>query len=121
MESTKGFKTKEGDGWTHVLKILKNIYRQNQAGQICNQHLNDGLQLIGFKQPAVNECVWYIDKNILFYYIDGGIFMGTELRSISKAIEEIENEVLEIEDKGNIEDYLGARQWKDKTNPDTDN
>ena len=32
MELPKGFQTKEGDGRTHVLQFLKNIYRQKQVG-----------------------------------------------------------------------------------------
>ena len=43
MELPKSFKTKEGDGRTHVLQILKNMYVQNQAGRVWNQHLNNAM------------------------------------------------------------------------------
>ena len=34
MELSKGIETKHGNGKTHGLKLLKNLYGQNQAGQV---------------------------------------------------------------------------------------
>ena len=64
--------------------------------------------MIGFKQSAVRECVWYRYKTIFFYCVDNGIFIGTYPIAINKAIEEIERAGLDIEGKVNIEDYLGV-------------
>ena len=87
MELPKGFKTKEVDGRNHYLQLLKNLYGQKQAGHIWNHHLNNALKSIGFKQPAVDQCVWYREKNILFYYVNGGIFIGPDSKAIDKSIE----------------------------------
>ena len=44
----------------------------------------------------MDECVWYKDDTILFYYVDDGIFMGPDSKAIDKAIEEIERSGLDI-------------------------
>ena len=97
MELPKVFKTKDGDGRTHVLQLLNNMYGQKQVGRVCNHHPNDALRQVGFKQSAVNECVWYKDETISFYYVDGGVFMGPDFKAIERAIEEIERAGLDIE------------------------
>ena len=106
MDFSNSFNTKESDFRTHVLKLLKNLYGHNQAGRVWNHHPNDAPRTIWFKQSAVNEWVWYRDKTILFYCVDYIIFMGPEPKYIDKAIEDIEKEGLDIEDKVNIQDYL---------------
>ena len=108
VDFTKGFKTKEGDGWNHVLQILKNLYRHKKSGRVCKHHLNNALRAIWFKQSAVNECVWYRYETIFFYCVNVGIFMGPDHRAIDKSIKDIEKAGLDIEDKGDIEYYLGV-------------
>ena len=108
MELPKVFNTREGDSRTYFLKLLKNLYNQKQDGRVWNHHLNDVLRDFGFKQSAVNKFVWYRDNIILFYYVNNGIFMGSDPRAINKALEEIENLGLDIEERVNIEDYLGV-------------
>ena len=58
MELPKGIQTKHGDGKTHVLKLLKNLYGQKQAGRVWSQHLSQGLKDIGFEPSNVDECVF---------------------------------------------------------------
>ena len=55
MDLPKGFNTKDSDGWTHVLQLIKNLYGQNRDGCIWNHHLKDALRYIGFKQSTVDE------------------------------------------------------------------
>ena len=63
----------------------------------------------------MDECVWYKYETIFFYYVNNDIFMGLDYKVIDRAIKEIEKSGLDIEDKGNIEDYLGAN-GEDKDN-----
>ena len=86
MKFPKGLNTKEGAGRTHILQLLKNQYIQNYTGCVWNHHLNDALRAIGFKQSGVKECVWYRDKTIFLYYVNDGIFMGTDPREVEKLI-----------------------------------
>ena len=69
-----------------------------------NHHLNNTILQFGFKQSAIDECIWYQDKTILFYYVDDETFIGPDSRAIDKAIEEVESSGLYIKYKGNIKD-----------------
>ena len=53
------------------------------------QAFDRALQRVGFKQSAMDECVWYTDETILFYYVDDVIFMGPDSKAIDKAVKEI--------------------------------
>ena len=86
MDLPKHFKTGEGDSRTHVLQLLKNLYEKNQTGLVWNHHLNDALHRVGFKQSAIDECVWYQDQTIFFYYVDNVIFVGPDSGAIEKSI-----------------------------------
>jgi hypothetical protein len=51
----------------------------------------------------------YIRRNVIFLvYVDDGIFASPDSEAINKAIEEIKELGLDIDDQGDIEDYLGV-------------
>eukprot|EP00957_Ditylum_brightwellii_P201193 15324526-Ditylum_brightwellii.AAC.1 len=54
-----GWQISDGSRGTHVLKFLKNVYGQKQAGSVGYNHLKDGLLKIGSTQSAIDECVFY--------------------------------------------------------------
>ena len=56
----------------------------------------------------MDECAYYKDKIILFYYVANGIFIGPYSKAIDRAIKEIDRAGIDIEDKDNIGDYLGV-------------
>jgi histone deacetylase 1/2 len=64
MELPKGIEMADGSRKTHVLKLLKNLYGQKQAGRVWNQYLIKGLIRIGFQQSEIDECVFYRLKTI---------------------------------------------------------
>eukprot|EP00957_Ditylum_brightwellii_P158611 12072727-Ditylum_brightwellii.AAC.1 len=97
----------DGSRGIHVLKLLKNVYGQKQAGRVWYNHLKEGLLMIGFTQSAIDECVFYCGKTIFLHYIDDGIFALTGQEEIDQAISNLRKPTFEIEDKGDIEDYLG--------------
>ena len=107
MELPKGIETKHGNGKTHVLKLLKNLYGQKQAGRVWNQHLVKGLKSIGFKQSKVDECVFFRGNVIFIVYTDDGIFASPDKREVDKAIDEMKQH-FDMEDQGDITDYLGV-------------
>ena len=43
MELPQGIKTAEGNSKNYVLKLLKNIYGQKQAGRVWNEYLVERL------------------------------------------------------------------------------
>jgi hypothetical protein len=112
MELLKGVEMKDGNRKTHVLKLLKNLYGQKQAGRVWNQHLVKGLKKIGFQQSEVDECVFYRGSTIFVVYVDDGIFASPDKTEIDKAIKDLRQAKFDIEDKGDIKDYLGVHVTK---------
>jgi hypothetical protein len=70
----KGFKMKHiCSNMSHVLKLLKNLYGQKQAGRVWHQYIHGILLELGYKPSAVDECIYYPDELIFLCYIDDGI------------------------------------------------
>jgi hypothetical protein len=112
MELPKGIEMADGSRKTHVLKLLKNLYGQKQAGRVWNQHLVKGLIKIGFEQSEIDECVFYRSKTIFVVYVDDGIFAGPDSKEIDQAIDDLRSAGFDVEDKGDIKDYLGVHVTK---------
>ena len=97
----------------YVLKILKNIYGQKQAGRIWNQHLVERLKLVGFTQTRIDECVFYRGKIIDVLYTDDSILAGPDNKELDKIVENLKAAGLKLAVEGNISDFL----WRN--NPQT--
>ena len=78
MELPQGIRTSEGESKDYVLKLLKNIYGQKQAGRVWNEFLVEKLRSIGFKPSLIDDCVFYRDDIIFMVYVDDGIFLGKD-------------------------------------------
>ena len=55
----------------------------------------------------MDECIFYKGKTIFFFYVDDGIIMGSDVDDIKAEIKLLGTKY-DIEDKGEIEDYLGV-------------
>jgi hypothetical protein len=62
---------------------------------------------IGFVQSKVDECVFYRDGVIFMVYVDDGMFFCLNMGKIDQAILELRAAGYEIEDMGDVNDYLG--------------
>jgi hypothetical protein len=107
MNLPKGIQMVNGDRNTHVLKLLKNLYGKKQAGRVWNKHLTSGLVKIEFVQSKVDECVFYRDSVIFIVYVEDGIFFCLNMGKIGQAILEFRAAGYDIEDMGDVNDYLG--------------
>ena len=112
MKLPPGVETTQGNGDTHVLKLLRNIYGGKNSGRIWNSYLVEGLRNIGFVQSKADECVFFRGHVIFLFYVDDGIFAGPSLEDITEAIKDLgdrrkANNKYTIEDQGDIKDYLG--------------
>ena len=87
------------------MKLIKNIYRQKQAGRVFFLYLKERLESLGYEQSKVDECIFYKGRTIFFFYVDDGIIVGPDRDEIRKEIELLSTKC-NIEDKGEIEDYL---------------
>jgi hypothetical protein len=52
-------KTAKGRSKDMVLKLLKNIYGQKQAGRVWNSYLVEKLASIGFHPSLIDDCVFF--------------------------------------------------------------
>ena len=108
MELPKGIETKYGNGKTHVLKLLKNLYGQKQAGRVWNQFLHERLLKLGFEQSTIDEYLYYRGSLLFVVYVDDGILASSNKTEIEKAIKDIRSTGCEIDDQGDLCDYLGV-------------
>ena len=69
----------------YVLKLNKNLYGQKQAGRIWAEHLQNGLEKIGFQRSQIDECLFYRGSTLFAVYVDDGIFINKNEESIEKA------------------------------------
>ncbi len=108
MELPQGIDTATGNSKDHVLKLLKNIYGQKQAGRVWNSHLVEKLASIGFHPSLIDDCVFYRGDVIFMVYVDDGIFVGSDDTQLQDIIKEIQGLGLNIEDQGHPADYVGV-------------
>jgi hypothetical protein len=62
---------------------------------------------VGFTQSKVDECVFYHGGLIFMVYVDDGILVCPHMHEIEKFILELGTAKCDIEDMGNVNDYLG--------------
>lgn len=103
------------NGTSKVLKLLKNIYGQKQAGRVFFLYLKEKLQKLHYEQSKIDECIFYKGNVIFFFYVDDGIMIGPSESEIDEEIKLLSKEC-KIEDKGQLEDYLGINvHYRDDT------
>ena len=78
MELPTGIVVKGGNSTDHILKLLRNLYGQKQAGCVWAKYLVEKLREINFSQSLVDDCVFYPNDVIFVVYVDDGIFLGVE-------------------------------------------
>ena len=108
MELPQGIQTETGNSKDHVLKLLKNIYGQKQAGRVWNSFLVDKLTSLGYTASLIHDCVFFCGDIIFMVYVDNGIFLGNDDAQLQQGITEIQGLGLNIEDQGHPADYVGV-------------
>ena len=108
MEVPQGIDTTKGNSKDMVLKLLKNIYGQKQAGRVWNSYLVEKLASIGFYPSLIDDCVFFRGDVIFMVYVDDGIFVGNDDMQLQAIIKEMQDSGLKIEDQGHPADYVGV-------------
>jgi histone deacetylase 1/2 len=108
MDLPRGFEIQDSTA-PYCLKLKKNLYGQKQAGRVWNKFLHQGLTDLGFEQSKVDECVYYRGSSILLCYIDDTIIIDPSNKEIDKIIAQLRERKFDVQDEGQIEDYLGVR------------
>jgi hypothetical protein len=107
MELPKGNQLSSGNSKTHVLRLIKKLYGQKQAGRVWNQHLAKGPQKADFMASKVDECAFYKGKTICIVYVDDGIFFGPDLKAIEQAMKDLDAQGFNLDLMGHFNDYFG--------------
>jgi histone deacetylase 1/2 len=105
MEAPKGFTHKFGR--SKVLKLLKNIYGQRQAGRVFYLFLRKGLVDMGFQVSEIDECVFYRGDVILMAFVDNQIALSPNQASLDQLMIDLEAR-FDVTDEGELNDYLGV-------------
>jgi hypothetical protein len=108
IELSLGIETRHRNSKKHVLKLLANLYCQKQAGRVWNGYMVEKLCSIGFESSLIDECVFYHDDVIFIVYVDDGILISGDNDAITRAIRDITESGLEIEDQGHPSDYISV-------------
>lgn len=108
MEIPQGYVV-EGDPKNKALKLINNLYGQQQAGRVWNKFLTKGLLSIGFVQSMHDECILWRGGVIIVIYTDDTIVTGKIESEVDKAISDIGK----ITHKPRVEDFLGVKIDRD--------
>ncbi len=114
MQLPLGIQVAEGYSRDYVLKLMKNIYGQKQAGHVWNEFLVERLSSLGYKALLIDDCVFFKDDIIFMVYVDDGIFLGPDDEQLKQAIHDIQNAGLNIKDQGHPADYVSINIKKSK-------
>jgi hypothetical protein len=107
MKIPKGFEIQGGTRATHVLKLIKNLYGQKQAGRVWNKHLHAKLLELGWVQSQADECLYYKGSVLFVVYVDDGILVSPSEMELSKELEILKNK-FKISVEGSLSDYVGV-------------
>ena len=119
MNLPKGIEMKDGKE-PSVLRLKKNLYGGRNSGLLWYEYLKAGLENIGFRKSNVDDYVFYKKGIIFAFYVDDGIFWSKDKTLINKTIGKLTDikevkKSLNIDDQGDIADYLGLNFEKLET------
>ena len=99
-----------------VLKLIKNLYGQKQAGRVWNKYLDEGLSEIGFVPNKLDPHLYYRGKGSLLVYIDDNVMFSPKEKELKKVREEMRNssKKFRVEDLSDVKDFLGIHVCKHK-------
>ena len=106
MQLPVGINLKEGNRKTHVLKLKKKLYGQKQGSRIWFLHLTKILKQLKYRQSSFDECIFTKGNLILFFYADDSVFLCPDKSKVDDTIQELRDAKLEMEDQGDLTDYL---------------
>lgn len=105
----------------YALKIHRNIYRQKQAGRVCNQYVvRKQVKDLGFQQSVVDECAFCRGSTLYILYMDDSLLAGPDKTEIDRIIEELQKKNAKLSvtvEGGDLAHFLGVNinQKSDRT------
>ena len=94
---------------THILKLIRNIYGQKQAGRVWKKYLDEGMKEVGFTPSDYDPCLYYKRNVVMLIYIDDCLVFSPDSKLIDKTISDLRNSSnnFEIDDQGDVSDFSG--------------
>ena len=80
---------------------------KKKAERVWCKYLTFKLKKIGFEPSEVGEYILYKGSCVFFFYVNDGIFLSPDKKEVNNAIDDLKATYLDLEDQGNISDYLG--------------
>ncbi len=106
--SIEGITLTDEEKKDYVLKLVKNLQGQKQAGRVWYQQLRRKLIKLGCKPSEHDECVLYHGTTIFIVYTDDTILVGPDKKEIESIYKKLDA-AFQIEDQGDLSDYLGIK------------
>jgi hypothetical protein len=99
----------------HYLSLKKNLYGCKQAARNWFKLLSEGLQSLGFKQSATDNCLFLRSDCIIMVYVDDCLFFAQKEAVINDVIQSL-SRIFKLKDEGDVSAFLGVQLRKDPTN-----
>ena len=119
MHLPQGYRCEGMSRKTHTLKLVCNVYGQNQAGCVWNKYMDQGMKEIGFNPSSFDPCLYYRGNIIFLVYIDDCIIFGPDGHSIDAVVADLRacSHRFTVDDQGDISDFLGIQVQNSTTGP----
>ena len=92
---------------THVLKLIRNIYGQKQAGRVWNKYLDEGMKEVGFTPSEYDPCLYYKKTIVMFAYNDNCLVFSPDPKLIDKTVSDLRNSSKNFDIDNHVSDFLG--------------
>ena len=114
MRLPQGYKHNGITRKTHVLKLLRNVYGQKQAGRVWNKYMDQGMRENGFTPSQFDPCLYYRGSVVFLVYIDDCIVFGPSDQSIDQVVKDLRacSRQFTVDDQGVVGDFLGIQVQK---------
>jgi Reverse transcriptase (RNA-dependent DNA polymerase)/GAG-pre-integrase domain len=107
----RGFHSTEGSNT--CLRLEKSLYGIAQAPRLWFDHLKAKLENNGFKQSALDPCLFYSSEIILVCYVDDIIMAARDKSKLDTLVSNLA-ETSDLTDEGELESFLGIKVDRSK-------
>ena len=93
-----------------VLRLQKSLYSLRQLPRNFFLHLKEKLELphIGFKQSALDPCLFISDKVLCLVYVDDTLFFSPKQEYINAIVQKLRDSEMNLEAESNVAGFLGV-------------
>ena len=92
-------------------KLIRNMYRQKQAGRVWNKFMDKGMRDIGFSPSKFDPCLYYRGPILFLVYINDCIMFRPDAQAIDQVVVDLRSCSLKftVDDQGDVGDFSGIQ------------